>query len=50
MNTRQAENEIAFERLETNLAQRDATNLKWIIGFGIALAVIVLGGMKIISD
>ena len=28
MNTRQAENEIAFERLETNLAQRDATNLK----------------------
>lgn len=50
MNTRQAENETAFERLEKNLAKRDATNLKWIIGFGIALAAIVLGGMKLIID
>ena len=45
MNTRHAENVTAFERLEKNLAQRDATNFKWIIGIGIALAVIV-GGMK----
>ena len=50
MNTRQAENETAFERLEKNLAQRDATNLKWTIGFGIALVAIVLGGMKLLID
>lgn len=50
MNTRQVVVETAFERMETNLAQRDATNLKWIIGFSIALAIIVLGGMKLTVD
>ena len=50
MNTRQAENETAFERPEKNLAQRDATNLKWTIGFGIVLVAIVLGGMKLLID
>ena len=46
MSIRQAQNETAFERLEKNLASSDKTNLKWIIGFGIALEVIVLGGMN----
>ena len=50
MNTKQAENETVFEQLKLNLAKRDVTNLKWNIGFGIALAVILLGGMKLIID
>ena len=47
MNTHQAKYETALERMEKNMAERDKSNTRWMIGTIFAAAILIIAVVRL---